>query len=191
MRELVFCLEEESARVLLEHVVRLLVPEEIQISKRFIVFEGKQDLDKQLPRKLTAYLNPHAIFVILRDQDMGDCFQIKNQLIALCKKSGRPDAIVRIACRELEAFYLGDLRAVELGLGVSGLVAKQTKARFRIPDQLPYPSRELRKLTANRYQKIASSRAIAPHLDLVRPRSRSFHHLLQSVRLAAQRLSEI
>jgi hypothetical protein len=190
MRELVFCLEEESARVLLEHVVPLIIPEESRVRRRFIVFEGKQDLDRRLSRKLSAYLNPHAIFVILRDQDMGDCRQIKSHLIALCTKSGKPEAIVRIACHELEAFYLGDLRAVELGLVVNGLAAKQNRARFRVPDQLPSPSRELRKLTGNRYQKIAGSRAIAPHLDLVQPRSKSFHHLLQSVRIAGQKLRE-
>jgi hypothetical protein len=98
---------------------------------------------------------------------------------------------VRIACRELESFYLGDLQAVESGLGVSGLAGKQNKAKFRDPDRLSSPSRELEKLTGNRYQKIAGTRAIAPYLDLRAPRSRSFHHLLRAIRSASLEVDAI
>jgi len=185
MSEIVFFLEEESAKALLERLFPLLIPKGSQVSPRFIVFEGKQDLEKQLPKKLRGYLNPRARFIVMRDQDQGDCRIIKKSLTALCPVSHRPKTIVRIACRELESFYLGDLRAVESGLGVSGLAGKQNKAKFREPDRLSSPSRELEKLTGNRYQKIAGSRAIAPHLDLRAPRSRSFHHLLQAIRSAS------
>jgi hypothetical protein len=182
MRELVFLLEEESAKALLEGLIPRLVPEEIPMEPRFIIFEGKQDLDKRLEGKLRGYLNPLARFLVVRDQDGSDCRKVKQNLVNLCRKAGRPDAIVRVACRELEAFYLGDLAAVELGLGVIGLASKQGRARYRNPDQLQLPSRELETLTGRRYQKIAGSRAIAPHLNLEGPRSRSFLHLVAAVR---------
>ncbi len=182
MKELVFFLEEASAKALLEEIVPRLAPESSLIRLRFIVFEGKQDLDKQLVKKLRAYINPHARFIVVRDQDRTDCRKTKKALTALCRRAGRPDTAVRIACRELEAFYLGDLGAVEKGLGIGGLAGKRNKARFRDPDQLPQPSRELEKLTGKKYQKVAGSRAIAPHLNLLEPRSRSFHHLLESIR---------
>ena len=185
MSELVFFLEEESAKALLERLFPFLIPEGSQISSRFIVFEGKQDLEKQLPKKLGGYLNPHARFIVMRDQDKGDCRRIKRSLTSLCPASHRSRTIIRIACRELESFYLGDLQAVESGLGISGLAGKRNKAKFRDPDRLSSPARELEKLTGNRYQKIAGSRAIAPHLDLREPRSRSFHHLLQAIRSAS------
>jgi hypothetical protein len=191
MKELVFFLEEESARVLLERIVPLLTPEGGQIRPRFIVFEGKQDLEKQLSRKLRGYLNPHAKFIVMRDQDAGDCKKIKKSLTALCPSIHRPRTKVRIACRELESFYLGDLRAVEAGLGINGLAAKQGQAKFRDPDQLASPAKELEKLTGNRYQKVAGSRAIAPHLDLKAPRSRSFRHRLNAVTTATQKLHAI
>jgi hypothetical protein len=191
MRELVFFLEEESAKVLLEHLFPLLIPEGSRIQARFIVFEGKQDLDKQLPRKMRGYLNPYARFIVMRDQDSGDCKKIKKSLTALCGADHRPRTKVRIACRELESFYLGDLRAVESGLGIRGLAARQNKAKFRDPDLLAAPARELEKLTGNRYQKFAGSRAIAPHLVLEAPRSRSFRHLLQAIRTASQKLHAI
>jgi Domain of unknown function (DUF4276) len=186
MKEVVFFLEEESARVLLENLFSRIVAEEPQVNPRFIVFERKQDLEKQLRKKIAGYLNPHARFIVMRDQDQGDCRRIKNFLIALCPASRRSKTRVRIACRELEAFYLGDLRAVEAGLGVKGLVAKQDQAKFRDPDKLSSPSYELEKLTGKRYQKIAGSRAIAPFLNLETPRSKSFFHLLQAIRKAAQ-----
>ena len=187
MGEVVFLLEEESAKALLEYVFPALIPQGSNIQPRFIVFEGKQDLDRQLFKKLSGYLNPHARFIILRDQDQSDCRKVKRALISLCP-TRQPQPVVRIACRELEAFYLGDLLAVESGLGIAGLAVKQNKAKFRDPDHLSCPSRELEKLTGNRYQKVAGSRAIAPYLNLEAPRSRSFHNLLQAIRGASQSL---
>jgi hypothetical protein len=180
--ELVFFLEEESAKALLAGLLPRLIPAGSSIEARFIVFEGKQDLDRQLERKLKGYLNRQASFVVVRDQDREDCRRVKRSLVTRCSNAGRPDTVVRIACRELEAFYLGDLRAVELGLRLGGLVPKQNKAKFRDPDRLQSPSLELERLTNGRYQKVAGSRAIAPHLDLERPGSRSFRHLIQAIR---------
>jgi hypothetical protein len=188
MKELVFFLEEESARALLTGLLPRLVPADGPVQARFIVFEGKQDLDRQLEGKLKGYLNMHARFIVLRDQDRTDCRKVKRALAARCVNAGRPETVVRIACRELESFYLGDLRAVETALQVRGLSAKQDKAKFRDPDRLQSPSLELEKLTSKRYQKVAGSRAIAPHLDLERPGSRSFRHLIQAIRDTAARL---
>jgi hypothetical protein len=182
MTELVFFLEEESAKALLAGLLPRLIPTGSPIETRFIVFEGKQDLDRQLERKLRGYLNRQARFIVLRDQDREDCRKVKRSLAARCQSAGRPDTVVRVACRELEAFYLGDLRAVELGLRIAGLVPKQNKAKFRDPDLVQYPSLEIEKLTNKRYQKVAGSRAIAPHLDLEQPGSRSFRHLIHAIR---------
>jgi len=188
MNELVFFLEEESARAMLEQIFPLLIPPSSPVRPRFIVFEGKQDLEKQLVNKLRHYLNPKAHFIVMRDQDRTDCRKTKAFLLKLCASAGHPQATVRIACRELEAFYIGDLQAVEYGLGVSGLAAKQNRAKFRDPDRLVSPAMELAKLTSNRYQKVAGSRAIAPYLNIESPRSRSFHHLIQAIRNARDRL---
>jgi hypothetical protein len=186
MREIVFFLEEESAKAMLECVVRSLLSGDAALPIRYIVFEGKQDLERQLAGKLRGYLNPKAHFIVLRDQDRQDCHKVKRTLRKLCTDAARPHAVVRIACRELESFYLGDLRAVEAGLGIHGLAAKQNRAKYRDPDHLQSPALELEQLTDYRYQKVAGSRAIAPHLDLVNPRSRSFRCLIQAIRDAAQ-----
>ena len=185
MKELVFLLEEQSAKALVEKLLPALNGPASQIQGRFIVFEGKQDLDRQLERRLRGYINPQARFIVLRDQDRANCREVKRSLAATCSRAGKPGTIIRIACHELEAFYLGDLRAVELGLEIGGLAAKQNRAKYRDPDRLPSPARELEELTAGRYQKVSGSRAIAPHLDLNTPRSKSFHHLLQAIRKAS------
>jgi DNA polymerase III alpha subunit len=146
------------------------------------VFDGKQDLEKQLVRKLRGWLAPDSVFLILRDQDAEDCDKVKRRLVDLCQVAGKPSALVRIACHELESFYLGDLNAVETGLGISNIAKQQMNAMFRNPDKIINPSSELAKLTKDNYQKINGTRRIAPHLSLENNRSRSFNVLLAGIR---------
>ena len=156
--ELVFLLEERSAQVMLQGFLPQILPE--HIVPRYIVFEGKSDLEKNLLLKLRAWLNPQTKFVILRDQDSGDCITVKSTLIKLCDEAGKPNTLVRIACRELESWYIGDLKAVEAGLGLSGLARQQNKSKFRNPDALNNAYEELSKLTKQTYQKVSGFRAI-------------------------------
>lgn len=58
MTELVFFLEEPSAKAMLEGVVPRLLDDSVTV--RYVVFEGKQDLEKRLPRRLRAWQNSHA-----------------------------------------------------------------------------------------------------------------------------------
>ncbi len=179
MSELVFFLEEPSAEALLSVLVPPLVPRGLPL--RFVVFEGKQDLEKQIVRRIRGYLVPDARFVVLRDQDAADCHVVKQALRQKCREAGRADTVIRIACRELESWYLADLPAVEKGLGVAKLGRLQDREKFRAPDSIRVPSRELRRLVPA-YQKIGGSRAIAPHLDVNNQRSTSFAHFVSAIR---------
>ena len=181
MRELVFLLEEESAKAMLESLLPRILDERILV--RAIAFEGKQDLERQLERKLRNYANRDARFIILRDQDAGDCVLVKANLIEACRRSGRIALTqVRIACRELESFYLADLSAVEAALGIENLHKHQDRAKYRIPDRLVSPSLELKKLTGGQYQKVGGSRRIGCHLDPGNLRSSSFGNLIAAIR---------
>jgi len=181
MRELLFFLEEFSAAAMLEGLLPKIIP--ANVTTRFITFEGKQDLEKQLIKRLRGYRNPNALFVVVRDQDaQPDCKVVKRRVARLCRNAGRSSVLVRIACRELEAFYLGDLVAVERGLGCSGIARQQQTRRFRAPDQVVSPKKELRSLTGRRYQPVAGSRAIGEHLDPENDRSHSFHNLVLGIR---------
>ena len=172
MNELVFFLEEPSAEVMLKGLLPKIVPE--GIACRMIVFEGKQDMEKRLVSRLRGYLNPGARFVILRDKDSGDCITIKNFLHEKCVQAGRPETLIRIACHELESWYLADLVAVEQGLNIPGLARRQNQSLFRNPDKTPNPAYELQRITGDVYQKLSGSRAIAPYLDINNNRSQSF-----------------
>ncbi len=180
MKTIVFFLEEPSAREMLEGVLPRLLPDNIQI--RYLVFKGKQDLEKNMTRKLRGWQLPDSVFVVMRDQDSGDCRAIKSKLADLCRLAGREGVLLRVACRELESFYLGDLAAVEQGLGLKGLKVQQERKKFREPDSLGSPSVELEKLTQKVYQKVAGSRAIAPFLSLEGNRSRSFNVLVSGIK---------
>lgn len=180
MMTLVFFLEEASAKEMLHGLLPKILPE--HVATRFIVFEGKQDLEKQLVRKLRRWQQPDSRFIILRDQDAGDCRKIKQNLVKKCHEAGQADAVIRIACHELESFYLGDLQAVEEGLAMSGLARRQNQKKFRQPDNLPNPARELKVLTKKRYQKISGSRSIGQHLRPAENRSQSFKILIQAIR---------
>ena len=179
MKTLVFFLEELSAKEMLAGILPRIVPKTVQI--RYVVFEGKRDLIDKLKWKLQGWRMPDCRFVVMCDQDSGDCGSIKAELAQLCTEAGKRGILVRIACHELESFYLGDLLAVEKGLGSKGLSVKQEKRKFRNPDAVRYPSTELFRLTRNMYDKVSGSRAIAPHLRLKCNRSASFRVLLSGI----------
>lgn len=184
MSTLVFMLEEPSAKAMLEGILPRLLSEGIAV--KYMIFDGKQDLHKQLVRRMRFWQEPDTQFVVMRDQDSSDCREVRQALQDLCAMAGRPDTLVRVACHELESFYLGDLSAVEQGLSVKGLGRQQERRKFRNPDALANAAEELRKLTEQRYQKLGGSRAIAPHLDVSgKNRSRSFNTLVAGIRRIA------
>lgn len=188
MRELVFLLEEPSAREMLKNLLpRILDP---SIMPRYISFEGKSDLEKQMLRKMRGYLNPDARFIIMRDQDnIPDCRVLKQALLRRCEDAGKSDvSLVRIACRELESFYLADLTAVKRALGINGLASQQGKAKFRNPDVVQKPSQDLKALTKQCYQKVESSREIGRYLDVENKRSGSFKNLIAGIKRMEQEL---
>jgi hypothetical protein len=179
MNEIVFFLEELSAQAMLEGFLPKLIPNSIRC--RFIVFEGKQDLERQLVKRMRGYRVPQAHFVVLRDKDSEDCEEVKMRIAGKCREALHPDSLVRVACYELESWYLGDLRAVEAGLRVTGLARHQHKAPFVQPDDLASPARRLQSIAPS-YQKVGGSRAIGPHLDPANTRSHSFGVFVAGIR---------
>lgn len=182
MKELVFLVEGEAEKHLLAALLPRLLPD--GIGHRVIPFEGKQDMEKRMGLRIRSYQNPNVRFIVLRDQDShADCVALKQSLQARCQGTGREaHCLVRIACTELETFYLADLAAVAQALEMPGLVKHQENRKFRSPDQLGSPSQELKALTKNRYEKRVGSRAIGQHLALENNRSPSFRHFVAGIR---------
>ena len=101
----------------------------------------------------------------------------------VCASGKQAVTLIRIACTELESFYLGDLNAVQQGLEFGNLAKKQLIRKYRTPDTLSNAAQELSNLTQKKYQKVAGSRAIAPFLKIDGSnKSHSFNVLLVGIR---------
>jgi hypothetical protein len=184
MTRLVFFLEELSAEEMLRSFLPRVLSLEIAEHVRYHRFQGKQDLHKELGRKLRGYQiakHEKTKFIVLRDKDSADCQKVKADLVKIAREAGKPETVVRIACTELESWYLADLAAVGQAYGLENLHLEQDKRKFRNPDNHASPAEELKKLTQNRYQKIDGSRRIGKHLNPHNTRSTSFKNFVLAV----------
>lgn len=170
-------------RTLLDGLLPRIFP---GISFLCVPHEGKQDLEQSIPRKLRAWREPGVCFVVLRDNDGGDCKSLKQRLRNLCLEGHREDALVRIACQELEAWYIGDPDALAEVFEDDRLRRIGSKARFRDPDTVARPADELARLIP-KYQKVSGARAMAKHLSRERNRSRSVQSLIEGVERLLER----
>lgn len=175
--KIVFLLEEPSAAKFLEAYVPRWRPD---LEFLCIPHEGKSDLEKSIPRKIRAWQDPEARFVILRDNDGADCTVIKERLKSLV--GDERSTLIRIACQELEAWYLGDLSAVGTAYQNQSLAGLQGKSKFREPDRLVSPSTELGKLVP--YRKLRGSALLGENLglDLASNRSSSFRVFFEGLK---------
>ncbi|QYM92256.1 DUF4276 family protein [Dickeya zeae] len=179
MKYLVFFLEELSAAEMLNGLVPRLLStfpnRDEDICVKYIHFEGKNDLQKQLPSKLRGWNLPNTVFVVIRDKDGGDGPTIKNQLNGLCNGNTDKPYLIRIACHELESWYLGDLYSVETALEIRNLSNKQNKNPFRQPDNVANAAQELIKITSKKYTKVLGSRMIGKTLKIKGNTSHSYN----------------
>lgn len=187
MHTIVFCLEEPSAWEMLTGVLPKLLPDNVNHFR--IIFEGKSDLDKRLVKRIRGWQTPQTFFLVLRDQDNSNCHDVKKSLVDKVTEAGRSDSVVRVACHELESFYLGDLHAVGQGLSLNNVAKLQDKQKFRSSDSCVNAAEELRRITNEAYQKISGSRAISPHLKLDNTnRSKSFNVLIAGIKNIVSRI---
>lgn len=174
---LIFLLEEASMKAVLDVILPKILPESVAF--KTIPHSGKSDLENSIPHKLKAWRQRDTKFVIVRDQDSGDCVQVKAALQKLAEPSGRP-VLIRIACKELEAWYFGDLKAVSKAYG-SDINRLSGKRKYRNPDAIGNPKEELRKLFP-KHQQIDGARRIAVHMDINHNSSASFNIFVSGVR---------
>lgn len=179
VRHLVFLLEEPSAKDLLEGLLPRLIPEALTVY--YLVFEGKQDLENQLVRKMRGWQRSDSAFVVLRDQDAGDCRVVRERLVTLVTESACEQTLVRVACRELESWVVGDWQAVAQAFEKPNLSAHSTKALYRDPDKLVRPVEVLRKFIPE-YQKRDGARRVGVLLDPDRNQSKSFRAFCSGVK---------
>lgn len=156
----------------------------MRIQLHYQVFQGKQDMEKRLGLRIRGWQLANTCFVVLRDQDSGDGLAVKQGLKHICNLAGQPHAVVRIACKELETFFIGDWVAVASAFEMPALAKLGAKAMYRQPDLLGSPSSELKK-HISMYQKRDGARRIAAHLDPARNKSHSFGIFMRSIQQIA------
>ena len=174
---LVFLLEELSMKELLDGMLPRFFP-----CLRFlcIAHEGKADLDLSISKKLKNWHVPGDRFLILRDNDGGDCHELKNRLAKLGSDAGRDDTVVRIVCQELESWYLGQPEALAEAFGQTELRRISNRPSFRNPDNRPSPSQDLRRLLPE-FRKVADVRRMAEYLAREGSSSPSFNAFMDAV----------
>ena len=189
MKTIVFLLEEPSAKEMIEAILLNLFPDG-GIEHHCISFEGKRDLENQLVRKIRFWNKPNTCFLIMRDQDSEDCRSVKENLKQLVLQTGKEAfCIIRIACHELESFFLGDLEAVEQGLGLEGVSKHQNNKKYRNPDNLANAADELKRLNQGHYAKVSGARQISPYLKLDGSNcSTSFNQFIAGIQKALAKL---
>ena len=182
---LVLLLEEESMQKLLDGLLPRLFP---GLPFLCVPHEGKTDLERSIPRKLRAWHEPGVRFAVVRDNDGGDCRARKEALRGLCEAARRPHTLIRLACQELEAWYLGEPDALAEAFGRQALRNLGRRARFRDPDAVVRPHEVLERHVP-KFQKVSGARRMAQHLTRERNRSTSFRIFLAGVDSVAGELA--
>lgn len=192
-----FLVEEPSMEAALAALLSRLL--QAQVTWRILVFNGKADLLRSLPKRLKGYagwIPDDYRIVVLVDEDRQDCYRLKREMEAAANQAGlktRTSAcggqfqvLNRIVIEELEAWFLGDLDALR---SAYPRLPQRLPRRFVNPDAVPGGTAEslarwLQEFGYFRggYRKIEAARQIAPHLDPARNRSRSFQVFLEGLR---------
>lgn len=178
--EIVFFVEELSMKCVLETILPKIISKDV--TYRVFSHDGKGDLKASFPIKLRAWLKPETKFVIMQDQDKNDCKKLKQEIVQLC---GNKSCLVRIVCHELEAWYIGDLKAVAQAYNLPNLCKYENKSKFRDPDALESPKKELKKLVPQLTQVLGAQK-ISLYMDIERNRSKSFQVFVEGVRKICQ-----
>ncbi|WP_425059916.1 DUF4276 family protein [Sporomusa carbonis] len=148
--------------------------------------KGKRIWTGSIATKLRAWREPGVRFIIVRDNDNAVCPAIKDRIYQACCDAGRPDTVVRLACQELESWYIGDLSALAKAYGVNGVDTPGNRKRYANPDGWQKPSVEVQRLIPA-FQKLDGARRIAPHLLPGNNASHSFRIFLAGIsRVAAE-----
>ncbi|CAK0760795.1 DUF4276 family protein [Gammaproteobacteria bacterium] len=134
--------------------------------------QGKSDLERSYPRKMREWREPGVRFIILRDNDGGDCLALKQRLVSRVPENA-PAYLIRIVCQELESWLLGDMDAV-----AAAYPAATRHQRFKMlsksdPDKLTNASEMMKDLTGTR-AKVGRASRVAQQMQPTCNRSTSF-----------------
>lgn len=185
MERIEILVEETSMKEFLILLLPRVLPDNWILNHNYFIrsFEGKQDLQKGIPNKIKVFSNwrrEKVGVVILQDQDSSDCKELKEKLVALCEQNGNCPKLVRIVCKELEAWYIGDFEAVSKAYRNFTYQNYVNRAKFRNPDECNAYN-ELKRILPE-FQKVSGAKKIAPFIDVERNKSESFKQTIQGIK---------
>jgi hypothetical protein len=172
----------------MKEFLRILLPKVIQepwvLNQNYFIrsFEGKNDLQKNIPSKvrfLSNWNHEKVGVVVMQDQDSSDCKVLKQKLATLCEQNGDCPKLVRIVCRELESWYIGDFEAVNKAYPNFKHQNYSSKSKFRIPDNCNAYD-EIKKIVPE-FQKVGGAKKIAPYIHLETNKSESFQETMRGL----------
>lgn len=171
--------EEPSMEYFLRGLLPRILPKEYVLDENCFIrpHEGKTDLQKSIPAKMRAYAKygyPVKVLIV-HDQDSNDCKVLKNKLIELSGATNVP-CLVRIVCRELENWYLGDWDALAK---VYPEVRQSRKDRFKNPDAV-FGAHEIGLLT-QKFGKIHAARSLGEIISIQANTSPSFRQFISGL----------
>lgn len=177
MARIEILVEEPSMKEFLTILLPNVLDNQWSLNENYFIrsFEGKNDLQKNIPSKvkfLSNWNHESVGVVIMQDQDSSDCKILKQKLIDICNQNGNCPKLVRIVCRELESWYLGDFKAVSKAYPSFKYQNYINKSKFRTPDNCN-ASDELKKILPE-FQKVGGAKKIAPFIIINQNNSESF-----------------
>lgn len=178
--------EEPSMKEVLDIIVPKLIPSNVYY--RVYPHQGKQDLENALRTTVPGISKlPGARIIITRDQDNDDCMTLKSDLQQLVAGNISCDYKIRIVCKELESWFLGDLIAVENAYKRFKHQRHLNRAEFRNVDNVPKPSEFLRRIIPEysdlrSLPKLETARKVSANLILERNRSKSFQQMVAAIK---------
>ncbi|MBN1952584.1 MAG: DUF4276 family protein, partial [Bacteroidales bacterium] len=131
--------EEPSMKHFLQGILPGILPKGYILNSNCFIraHQGKQDLRKSIPKKAGAY-QKYSVpirLIVIHDQDSADCILLKKELRDLIISNSTITHLIRIACRELEAWYLGDLDALQAVYPRFKAEKYKNRKLFRNPDE--------------------------------------------------------
>jgi hypothetical protein len=177
--------EEESFRRTADNVLPKILPK--GAAYKVYVHQGKQDLERAIKTTVPIISKkPGAKILITRDQDSGDCGKIKNRIRDTIADRCHCQYLIRIVCRQLENWFLGDLGAVEKAYPGFKSSRHINKARLRDIDDVQNADEYLCSILPDyknrRYlPKLETAEKISAELDITNNSSKSFSHFITGI----------
>lgn len=176
--------EEPSMKNFLSEILPKILPDGYYLNYNCFIrdHQGRNHLQKEIPIKVRAYQNysKPVKLIIIQDQHSEDCKNLKSKLQNLVTCNSNLNSLIRIVCRELEAWYIGDMEALNKVYPKFNVDKYRNWAKFRDPD-LCNAANELKQIISN-FQKGIASKEIPKYFDLDNNKSKSFNHLISGIK---------